>query len=63
MKIRQTHYLEFIQDLNMSEEHIQNMYWLEDIFILNNISIPHFLATFLLIQSMYSITRRLIHLY
>jgi hypothetical protein len=53
MKIRQTHYLEFITDLDMSKPHIQNMYWLEEIFIQNNISIPHFLRTFLLIQSMF----------
>jgi hypothetical protein len=37
----------------MSKPHIQNMYWLEEIFIQNNISIPHFLTTFLLIQSMF----------
>jgi phage/plasmid-associated DNA primase len=29
------------------------MFWLEDIFISNNISIPHFLANFIYIQSMY----------
>jgi hypothetical protein len=53
MRIRQTHYLEFITNLDMSQVHLQNMFWLEDIFIANNISIPHFLCNFLYIQSMY----------
>jgi hypothetical protein len=53
IKIRQTHYLEFITDVQMSKQNLQNMIWSEDIFISNNISIPHFLASFLLIQSMY----------
>jgi hypothetical protein len=48
MKIRQTHYLEFITDPTMTKTNIQNMYWLEEIFIQNNISIPHFLSFFLL---------------
>jgi hypothetical protein len=53
MKIRQTHYLEFIRDVSRTNTNIQHMYWLEEIFIQNNVSIPHFLCSFLLIQTMY----------